>query len=514
MMRGSVWIPDWPVASAIMAGRALPEEPVAVYANRVVSVNGVAHAEGVREGMKRRQAQSIASSLRLIRQDPELEVANFERVVRVCEEHIAYLSVLKPGLITFLARGPVGAAGSARTLSENLVGDIALHTGLEAHVGFGDGLLTSILAARRDAHVRYARPFLDAHAVEAILHGAVTARSREQMRAFVEAMENLGVHTIGDLRHVDRAALVTRFEAAGRVLALIDGGEPEREVTSYSVQELVVEREADPPLANLDQAAFLAREMAQELTEDLTRRGVIARELTICTRASVERRRTWSMDAASTRDISDRVRWQLSAWMSEEKQGICRISIIASVILPAGYAQGTLWGSDRASTDAAARAVSRIQSLLGEDAVLTPERVGGRHPLEAHQMRPWEAPPSDSRHRNDPWPGRIPEPWPSLVKENPEKIAVLDARGHDCALTGLGAFYCEQGCRDPRPAALVAGGASERLVAAAGPWLQATGWWAPGTQQRKAWMEFADSRPRGYLAYRESGQWWLAGVYE
>ena len=127
MMRGSVWVPDWPVASAIMAGRALLEEPVAIYANRVVAVNGVAYAEGVREGMKRRQAQSVASGLHLIRQDPDLEVASFERVVRVCEEHIAYLSVLEPGLITFLARGPVGAAGSVRALSENLVGDIALH---------------------------------------------------------------------------------------------------------------------------------------------------------------------------------------------------------------------------------------------------------------------------------------------------------------------------------------------------------------------------------------------------
>ncbi|MCM3906670.1 DNA polymerase Y family protein [Trueperella bernardiae] len=513
MMRGSVWVPDWPVASVIMAGRALLEEPVAIYANRVVAVNGVAYAEGVREGMKRRQAQSVASGLHLIRQDPDLEVASFERVVRVCEEHIAYLSVLEPGLITFLARGPVGAAGSVRALSENLVGDIALHTGLEAHVGFGDGLLTSILAARTDAHVRHAPPFLDAHPVGAILHGAATARSREQMRAFVGAMENLGVLTIGDLRRLDRAALLTRFEVAGRVLSLIDGGEPERDGASYGVQELVVEREADPPLANLDQAAFLARQMGEELAEALTLRGVIARELTICTRSSVERRRAWSLDAASAKDISDRVRWQLSAWMSEEQHGISRISIAASAILPAGRAQGALWGSDRASADAAARAVSRIQSLLGEDSVVAPEHVGGRHPLEAHQMRLWEQAPSDTL-RADPWPGRLPEPWPSFVKAAPEKIAVLDARGHDCALTALGTFSCAHGCAHPRPAALVAGGAPERLVTAAGPWLQATGWWVPTSEQRKAWMEFADLRGRGYLAYREGGQWWLAGVYE
>ena len=122
-MRGVVWIPDWPVVAALLSGQAEANEPIAVFEHRIVAINGLAHREGVRVGMKRRQAQSVLPTLKLIRHDAALDVAHFERVVRVCEQHIAYLSVLEPGLLTFLARGPVASAGSVSALSQNLIGE-------------------------------------------------------------------------------------------------------------------------------------------------------------------------------------------------------------------------------------------------------------------------------------------------------------------------------------------------------------------------------------------------------
>ncbi|MBB3024589.1 DNA polymerase IV [Trueperella pyogenes] len=520
MMRGSIWIPDWPVANVIMAGHARPEEPIAIYDNHIIALNGVAYQEGVREGMKRRQAQSLIPRLRLIHHDPASDVASFEQVVRVCEEHIAYFSVLEPGLVTFLARGPVASAGSMHKLSENLVGDIALRTGFEAHVGFGDGLLTSILAARQDVQVQDATCFLDAHPVSDILRAVFSAHSRRLIQAFILALENLGVRRIGDLRQLDRHALVTRFGDTGKqVLSLIDGSEPEGEASSYDLRELVVHRDIDTPLNSLSEAAFLARAMAAELANELEKRGVIARELTIFTRTQgQERQRVWALDVASARDISERVRWQLTAWMAEDgggpDSGITHISVHASAIVPAGHAQGRLWGADRSSRDAATRAISRIQSLLGDTAVVVPEHVGGRHPLEAHQMRVWGSAVPDTAQCSDPWPGALPEPWPNKVKAIPEKVSVLDARGHDCELSALGVFYCESGCTDSRPALLSWGSRQVGLTSVAGPWLQAVGWWNPHTQQRKAWIEAADDQARAYLAYREDHQWWLAGIYE
>ena len=518
-MRGAVWIPDWPVAAALLSGQAEANEPIAVFEHRIVAINGLAEREGVRVGMKRRQAQSLLPNLTLIRHDAALDVAHFERVVRACEEHIAYLSVLEPGLLTFLARGPVASAGSVSALSENLIGEIALSTGLEAHVGFGEGLLTAVLAARHDAHVRNTRPFLDGHPVTALEHVAFSTQARARVRAFVHAMEDLGIRRIGDVRALDRQALATRFGDIGRhVITLIDGGDLDAG-ESYPVHELTVERTLDQPLVNLDQAAFLAREMAEELSSELTRRGVIAREIAISTRSETgqERQRRWSLDVASAKDITDRVRWQLTAWISDRDEspdsGIERLVVVAQAIAPAGVAQGTLWGADRGSKEAATRAVSRIQSLLGDRAVFVPERVGGRHPLEAHTHRLWDAANALTEHANDPWPGTLPGPWPNLVKASPEKISVVDACGHECSLSALGTFYCQQQCTDPTPVALRLGAGATQIHSLAGPWLQAVGWWNPQSHQRKAWVEVVSDK-RGYLIYREKSQWWLAGVYE
>lgn len=521
MLRGSVWIPDWPVAAVVLAGQARADEPIALYDQRVIALNGLAHVEGVRVGMRRRQAQSLVPNLRLMRHVPDVDVIHFERVVRACEEHIAYISVLEPGLITFLAKGPVASAGSMRQLSENLVGDIA-EEGLEAHVGFGEGLLTSILAARQDAHVRHARTFLDSHPVGDLIHATFTAKSRENMRHFISAMEDLGVHRIGDLRLLDRHALATRFGQTGHhVGALIDGGDIDSEGRAYDAHELVAERNADPPLENFDQAAFLARDMAEELAGELVHRGLIAQEITITTRGeSGSWQRVWTLDAASARDITDRVRWQLAAWMADRDDASCdavsaitHISVAASVVAPAGHAQGKLWGTDRASRDAAARAVSRIQGLLGDQAVTVPEYVGGRHPLEAYRMRLWDQA-AGIRRREDPWPGAVPLPWPPRVKNPPEQAEILDSGGHACMLDALGVFSCQQGCGDPRPASLRAAGRAVVVKEIAGPWLQMTGWWDPSAYQRQAWLEIVDNELCGYLLCREGQRWWLVGVYQ
>ena len=340
--------------------------------------------------------------------------------------------------------------------------------------------------------MRNTRAFLDAHPVTfsktSLLNPGAIARANVYSRD-----GNLGILRIGDVRALDRQALATRFGDIGRhVITLISGGDLEDAGESYPVHELTVERVSDPPLINLDQAAFLAREMAEELSSDLTRRGVIAREIAISTRSESgqDRERRWSLDVASPRDITDRVRWQLSAWMADGDEGpgsgIERIVVVAKAIAPAGVAQGTLWGADRGSRDAATRAVSRIQSLLGEQAVFVPERVGGRHPLESHVNRLWDAAETLPEHTNDPWPGALPEPWPNLVKAKPEKISVLDAHGHGASSVRL-AFYCTEQYRSTPVVGIRFG--VEEVHSLAGPWLQAVGWWNPQSQQRKAWVE-------------------------
>ncbi|VEI12362.1 DNA polymerase Y family protein [Trueperella bialowiezensis] len=523
-MRGVVWIPDWPVVTALLTGQARPEDPIAVVSQRIIAVNGIAQRAGVRVGMKRREAQSILPGLTCVRHNPEQDAAQFERVVRACEEHVAYVSVLEPGTITFFARGPAKSAGGIAALSEQLIGSIASATGVEAHVGFGQGLLTAVLAARQDAHIHNMRPFLDAHPIDSLAAAAFTSQAKARVAAFINAMKTLGIQCIGDLRALDRSALAARFGAvATHVMELLDGGDLDGVGVTYPIRELVVERSVDPPLNNADQAAFLARQMAHELSHDLASRGVVAQEIVIAVRTEEGhvRERLWSVAVASPRDITDRVRWQLGAWLAEADSdggglgsGIAHIAVTARQIAAAGLAQGTLWGGDRRGDAQAQRAVSRIQALLGDQAVVVPQRVGGRHPLESHKKRLWDAAPTQEPRVQAPFPGRLPEPWPHVVKAQPDKIRVVDSQGHECLLSSLGTFYCGDRCVDPRPAQLISRHSAAVVADYAGPWLQAVGWWNPHTQQRKAWMEVVDDARRGYLIFRENNQWWLAGVYE
>ncbi|MGZ4521424.1 MAG: Y-family DNA polymerase, partial [Mycobacteriaceae bacterium] len=63
----ALWCPDWPAVTAAVAAGLPADRPVAVVsANRVVACTAGARAEGVRRGLRRREAQGRC---------PELHVA-------------------------------------------------------------------------------------------------------------------------------------------------------------------------------------------------------------------------------------------------------------------------------------------------------------------------------------------------------------------------------------------------------------------------------------------------------
>lgn len=521
MMRAVVWIPDWPVAAVMLSGKYDPSRGLVVLGgNGVVACNGVARDAGVRVGMRKRRMQSMLEDPVIVRQDEGVEVAAFERVAQAVQEHVPSVAILEPGTLTFFARGAIRAHGSAEELAQNIVGEIAMSVGVEAHVGFAPGLFGAILAARRDLEVASLEPYLDAQPVETLLMGCFARQVRQRVSAFIDSARHLGITKIGDLRALDRDAFVSRFGVvANDVIALIEGDEGIGGGREHEQRNVTVIREPDDALSNVDQAAFLAREMAQEVVAELTHLGVISKEVTIdvTMEDGTSRLRTWSIDATTARDITDRLRWQLSAWLSdsgaEPSSGIARLTITAGALVPAGYAQSTLWGTHQRHAEAAHRAVSRIQSMLGEDAVLVPYFVGGREPGEAYALHPWEADAGTSEHANSPWPGAIPQPWPAQVASAPRKMSLRDQFGHECEVSAMGTFYCVHSCADPSPAWMEVEGRRTRIAELVGPWLQASGWWNPKTQQRTAWCEALDDAGRGVLFYRDNGQWWLRGIY-
>src|SRR4029453_9425294 len=97
-----VWCPDWPV---VAAGAPADSLTAVVHANRVVACSAGARAEGVRPGLRRREAQSRCPELELLAPHPAPAARAFEPVLAAIEQLSPWVVVLQPGECAFPARG-------------------------------------------------------------------------------------------------------------------------------------------------------------------------------------------------------------------------------------------------------------------------------------------------------------------------------------------------------------------------------------------------------------------------
>jgi protein ImuB len=175
-----------------------------------------------------------------------------------------------------------------------------------------------------------------------------------------------------------------------------------------------------------------------------------------------------------------------------------------------------LWGSsgdeDRLR---ARRALVRVQGLLGPEAVRVPVLSGGRGPAERITFTPLGDEPVPRADPAQPWPGRLPEPSPSVLLDDP--VDVLDADGDPVRVTGRGLLTADPvRVAGPKPN-------SGALSWWAGPWLVDERWWDPDRSGpgRTARMQVliggdadAGTATRAMLLCYRQRRWYLEGVYE
>src|SRR5579864_1355630 len=90
-----VWCPDWPLVAAGITA----DVPAAVFhANRVVAATAAARAEGVRQGLRRREAQGRCPTLEVLVRDKGGEVRAFEPVVAAVEAFSPRVEITRPGI--------------------------------------------------------------------------------------------------------------------------------------------------------------------------------------------------------------------------------------------------------------------------------------------------------------------------------------------------------------------------------------------------------------------------------
>src|SRR5215211_2769435 len=164
-----VWCPDWPVAAA----GAPPDSLTAVvHTNRIVACSAAARAEGVRPGLRRREAQGRCPELELLAHDPARDARAFEPVLVAVERLTPWVEVLQPGECAFPARGAARYHGGEPALAVTVTA--AVHAALAGRggpgdrrggppvewggppvgrVGIADGTFAAGLAARRQAIV-------------------------------------------------------------------------------------------------------------------------------------------------------------------------------------------------------------------------------------------------------------------------------------------------------------------------------------------------------------------------
>src|SRR3569623_2180999 len=143
--------------------------------------------------------------------------------------------------------------------------------------------------------------------------------------------------------------------------------------------------------------------------------------------------------------------------------GVQRIRLVPVEVGPTGSLQQALCGGSGAEDERAARALARVQTLLGHGSVLAPVLDGGRDPGQRTRLVPWGDEPTPLRSPEQPWPGQLPAPAPTVLLDPPRPAQLLDAGRRPVRVTERGAM--------PSPPALFGlGGEITAVTSWAGPW--------------------------------------------
>lgn len=552
-----VWFPDWPVMAA---GVSPDVAAVVVWANRVVACSQVARAQGVRTGLRRREAQALCPDLVVLGRDTSQEARAFEPVVVAVEAFTPRVEVVRPGQCALATRGPSryfgGDEALAAQVTEAVAGALraegAAPAGGAPRVGIADGPFAAGLAARRGTVVP---PGGSAEFLAPLPVGTI---GRPEL---AELLVRLGIPTLGQLAALPAPDVAARFGADGAVAHRLAQGRDERQLAPrVPPADLAAVVGFDPPVERVDTAAFAARALAEELHQRLGRLGLS------CCRIRVEAEtehgeqlvRLWRNDDSFTAAaLAERVRWQLDGWLGGEGStagelpgerlvgerptaGLSRLSLVPDEVVPDGASQPGFWGESAGVDGRVGRALARVQGLLGPGAVVTAVMQGGRGPADQVRLIPWGEPRPAEQPGFDPsagltgtpprrtrpsppprpapprpvagwppWPGRIPPPAPTMVHADPPPAELVDCDGQVVAVTGRGSLGS-----GPPARLSVAGGGWAEVVAWGGPWPVDERWWDPLAHRRRARLQVATTDGTVHLLALETGRWSVEATYD
>jgi protein ImuB len=236
--------------------------------------------------------------------------------------------------------------------------------------------------------------------------------------------------------------------------------------------------------------------------------------------------------------MAERVRWQLDGWLTGRTGrlpgALTHLVLVPDEVVPDRGRQLGFWGGETEAGQRAARALARIQGLLGPEAVHTARLRGGRDPADRVTLVPTSdaavtvpdpafpdpAPTGTPGHVPGPgaaaagvagavpWPGQVPAPAPAIVYAEPLPAEVVDAGGAPVAVDGRGLL----GALPSR--VRIQGRSWAAVTAWAGPWLVDERWWDPAAHRRLVRLQATTDQGAAYLLRLAGGRWWVEAIYD
>lgn len=518
----TLWCADWPVAAAVRTGvLAVGSPAVVIDGERVIAVDAVARAAGVRAGQRRRIARRAAPDAAVLARDRLAEARAFEAVVQVVGESCPRLEVIDAGWLALDIRGPARHFGGEEAFVAHLTDLVTpLLDGVRFGIGLADGRVASAIAARRAA--RAGSPVVVAVGGSPAF---LAPLALDWFRAVgetdadtIDLLRRLGIRTAGDLAALDGSDVLTRFGPAGARLHTVVSGDDHRRLHTVDPGRLPeAAHPFDEPVTTVTPVVFAARRLAEDLVSSLAATGTVCTRVTVIaeTEHSERSERHWyRAEGLPAAAIVERVRWQLDSWARDAdavSAGITLITLVISEARPDEGAQVGLWGGRTAADETAARTVTRLVAMCGDEAVRVPVWVGGRLPAQRYAWVPAtgvDLLDGGSRVVADgaPWPGSLTRPAPATLPVDPETAEVLDVDGGPVLVTGRGEVTAE-------PAHLVIGGRRSSIAAWAGPWPIVERWWEQ-RRRRLAHLQVVLDDGRALLLSVERRRWTVVACHD
>jgi protein ImuB len=555
----------------------------------VISLNQGARQQGIARGFTMREAQAHSPAVEVVQYDQQRDARAFELVLAAIEEFVPRVEVIEPGQCAFPTLGPSSYHGGDHALAQLVLARVqtavlntavlntaGLNTaglqesgfthnrgatvGCVVGVGIADGPQGAQIAAKESIlrsgvlgsgvlQPMVVQPgktaeFLSPLPIERLGVATDPTHSSESAAAeMFDVSRRLGIRTVGRFAALPIADVSARFGSLGMsAYRLATGFETTPLNLADPSVDFSVEAAIDPPAERVEQVAFVAVALAEQLHAELSGQGLACSRVLVVAETDAGDRieRLWRHEGAlSAADIARRVRWQLEGWLSTGRSlgrcsgGVERLQLIPEQVIADTGMQLGFWGEIHNATERAVQALARVQALLGADAVKLPELRGARSVSEQYQLVPIDAVdvfadgrsaanqssassqnrtgsqnrPGSQTAAGAPWPGSLPLPSPTVVWSEPVEAELVDAFGHSLGVSGRGVMSAVPvRCR-------VAGGQWHQIQHWAGPWCTEQRWWDAIGHRRRARVQVLFDAA-AHLLTLEAGQWWLEATYD